>query len=108
MMYDFTHEYSITLQSLLCLFALLLQRHKSIVELAHTYVLSDQEFVTMSNTMDAVLSVFQSRLHVLLECWRQQRLDIKLQLESFADGLFQDYWTNFYEDVRPCNVLLTF
>lgn len=108
MTYEFTHEYSIALQSLLCLFALLLQRHKSIVELAHTYVLSDQEFVTMSNTMDAVLSVFQRRLHVLLECWRQQRLDIKLQLESFADGLFQDYWTNFYEDVRSCDILLTF
>ncbi|ESK93009.1 hypothetical protein Moror_8912 [Moniliophthora roreri MCA 2997] len=85
-------------QTFLCLLSIILLRHKQIIKIGEKNVLSEHEFTTMSNTILNVTQPFETRLNLLLECWRQQRLDAKLQLQSYASGLFEDWWYVYYED----------
>ncbi|KAK0199961.1 hypothetical protein DFS33DRAFT_1278372 [Desarmillaria ectypa] len=84
-------------QAFLGLLSVVLQQHRKIVELAQIYVLSDQEFATMRITITSLTTAYECRLKTLLECWRQQRLDIKLQVQSFASGLFENWWMNYWD-----------
>ncbi|KIM78706.1 hypothetical protein PILCRDRAFT_10927 [Piloderma croceum F 1598] len=83
--------------SFLCLTYLLLSRHKKILDLAQTYVLSDEEFWVMSESIESLQDAFDKRYRELMECWRQQRLDINVQLESFAAGMFEDWHNKYYD-----------
>jgi hypothetical protein len=76
---------------------LLLSRHKKIVDLGQTYVLSDREFWVMGETIESLLDAFDKRYRELMECWRQQRLDISVQLKSFAAGMFEDWHNKYYD-----------
>jgi hypothetical protein len=78
---------------------LLLQRHKKIVELAQTTVLSEQEFEVMFASVNNIAEAFRHRFNTLLECWRQQRIDTKLQLSCFAGGMFENWHEEFYDPV---------
>ncbi|KAK7043656.1 hypothetical protein VNI00_008267 [Paramarasmius palmivorus] len=71
---------------------------EQILKIGEKVVLSEHEFETMINTILHVTQPFETRLNLLLECWRQQRLDAKLQLQSYASGLFEDWWYVYYED----------
>jgi hypothetical protein len=86
-------------QSVLCLIRLLLQRHKDILEIAQTLVLSEMEFVAMTSSLDNLLEAFETRFNNLWECWRQQRLDTRLQLSSFAGGLYEHWYNELYGEV---------
>jgi hypothetical protein len=76
---------------------LLLSRHKKILDLAQTYVLSDEEFWVMSASIESLQRAFDKRYRELMEGWRQQRLDISVQLESFAAGMFEDWHNEYYD-----------
>jgi hypothetical protein len=82
----------------MCLINLVLQRHKKILDLAQSYVLSDEEFWTMADTLRNIWIAFEKRYRDLAECWRQQRLDMTVQLKSFAAGIFEDWHYEYYED----------
>lgn len=85
-------------KSLPCLIYLLLQRHKKIMDLAQTYVLDEEEFWTMGESIWNVREAFDKRYRDLVEGWRQQRLDISMQVQSFASGMFEG-WHADYDDV---------
>jgi hypothetical protein len=90
-------------KSIMCLISLLLKRHKDILELAQTLVLSEMEFVAMTCSVYNLLTAFETRFHNLMECWRQQRLDTQLQLSSFAGGMFERWYEELYGDVSTCS-----
>lgn len=76
---------------LMTLVYLLLYRHLQIVKLARTQTVSVAEFVDMRDTWDWVFVAFGKRLDILVEIWRQQRLDIENQLKCYSGGLFEDW-----------------
>ena len=77
---------------------LLLLRHKKILDLAQKYVLSDEEFWTMGQSVFSLQGAFDKRYRDLMEGWRQQRLNIDVQLQSFAAGMFEAWHVEYYED----------
>jgi|ERR1700685_3240068 hypothetical protein len=87
------------IQSVLCLISLLLKRHKDILDMAQTLILSEMEFVAMTSSIYNILTAFETRFNNLLECWRQQRLDTHLQLSSFAGGMYERWYKELYGDV---------
>ncbi|KAJ8078578.1 hypothetical protein PM082_012861 [Marasmius tenuissimus] len=82
----------------LCLLSVLLMHHKQVLKVAESAMLSEQEFVNMVGTVRNATTAFESRLNLLLECWRQQRMEARLQLQSFASGLFEDWWFVYFQD----------
>ena len=76
----------------MCLIYLLLHRHVKIVKLAKEQTVAVAEFVDMRNTWEALFDAFENRMHNLLEVWRQQRLDINIQTQTFCRGLFEDWY----------------
>jgi hypothetical protein len=66
-------------------------------------VLSDEEFWIMGQSIFSLQGAFDKRYRNLMEGWRQQRLNIELQLESFAAGMFESWHNEYYEgdDVSP-------
>ncbi|KAK1233000.1 hypothetical protein PQX77_003914 [Marasmius sp. AFHP31] len=82
----------------LCLLSVLLMHHKQVLKVAENAMLSEQEFVNMVGTVKNATTAFESRLYLLLECWRQQRMEARLQLQSFASGLFEDWWFVYHLD----------
>ena len=59
-----------------------------IVKLATTRTVAVAEFVDMRETWNSVCEAFDQRLDTLKEIWRQQRLDVSVQVDCFAAGLF--------------------
>jgi|SRR5882762_6060650 hypothetical protein len=86
------------IKSFVCLAYLLLLRHKQILDLAQTYVLSDEEFWTMGESLWQLQNAFDKRYRDLMEGWRQQRLNVTMQLQSFAAGMFEDWHKEYYDD----------
>ncbi|KAJ7742406.1 hypothetical protein DFH07DRAFT_964455 [Mycena maculata] len=58
---------------------LVLRRHKKIIDFDSHLVLEELEFETMVECVENVAGAFETRFRNLLESWRQQRLDTKLQ-----------------------------
>lgn len=54
---------------------------------------SMDEFVT---AMTFIMYVFNARMLDLSRSWRQQRMSVSVQIESFCGGIF----SNWYEEVR--------
>lgn len=52
----------------------------------------------MADTIWNVQEAFDKRYRDLVECWRQQRLDIAFQTESYAAGIFEDWHLELYEN----------
>lgn len=77
----------------------MLKRHAKVIDLATKMVLDEQEFWTMSSSLENITKACHSRLRTLLECWRQQRLDMGQQLRAFASGMYEDFYKEFYEEV---------
>lgn len=51
----------------------------------------------MRTSWECLFRVFDERLNLLLKIWRQYRFDAQKQVETFAGGLFE----NWYHFVRP-------
>jgi hypothetical protein len=54
----------------------------------------------MFSSLGNIIEAFENRFNTLLECWRQQRLDTKLQLSCFAAGMFEKWYEEYYDPVR--------
>ncbi|KAJ3794821.1 hypothetical protein GGU11DRAFT_272738 [Lentinula aff. detonsa] len=77
------------------LLMLLLERHTKIIETADNFVLSEREFQDMITSMQSVVHAFGRRYSILTEGWRQQRIDIPLQISCFSYGIFVNWHTHF-------------
>jgi hypothetical protein len=66
------------------------------MDLSQKYVLDEEEFWTMGESVFNLQDAFDKRYRDLMEGWRQQRLDLKLQLESFAAGMFESWHEEYY------------
>ncbi|KZP29523.1 hypothetical protein FIBSPDRAFT_193959 [Athelia psychrophila] len=83
---------------ILCLIYLILQRHKKIIDLSKKLVLSEEEFDAMDTALQSIGEAFDKRYRNLVEGWQQQRLNVDLQVKSFAAGLFEDWHLICIED----------
>jgi hypothetical protein len=65
-----------------------------------TEVVEDGPFTSQWQSMDATLTIlvfeFHFRMRCLIRGWRSQKLDVKLQVQSYTGGLY----TAWYEEVR--------
>jgi len=83
--------------AVLPLLFLLLKRHRKIIDIASTLVLEEMEFDTMVDCIDNISEAFETRFRNLLESWRQQRLDTKLQIGCFSGGIFESWHEEFHD-----------
>ncbi|KAF7980229.1 hypothetical protein HWV62_39349 [Athelia sp. TMB] len=74
-------------------------RHKKIIDLSKKLVLSEEEFDAMDSTLWSINEAFDKRYRDLVEGWRQQRVDVDLQVQSFAAGLYEDWHQTYEEDL---------
>ena len=81
----------------MCLIYLLLRQHLKIVKLAIEQTIAVAEFEDLRASWSFLFLAMTYRFYFLVEVWRQQRLDVEIQTESFAHGLFEKY----YIWVRP-------
>lgn len=61
----------------------------------------------MRDSWENFFDVFEKRMETLEEVWRQQRLDIKVQMECFAGGMFEDWYAKVRYAIRPYLFVLT-
>ncbi|KAG9086170.1 hypothetical protein FS749_003862 [Ceratobasidium sp. UAMH 11750] len=77
---------------LLCLMHRLLKRHHRVFDIGRDKPLQAGATVAMSNSWQVVFDAFLRRMRSLTEGWRQQRMDIALQAQWYANGLFEDWY----------------
>ncbi|KAG8737625.1 hypothetical protein FRC10_008027 [Ceratobasidium sp. 414] len=77
---------------LLCVMHRLLKRHHKVLEIGRDKPLQPGATVAMSNSWQVVFDAFVRRMRSLTESWRQQRMDIALQAQWYANGLFEDWY----------------
>ncbi|KAJ3766739.1 hypothetical protein FB446DRAFT_757257 [Lentinula raphanica] len=77
------------------LLMLLLERHTKIIEMADNFILAETEFQDMITSIRSIAYAFDKRYRILTEGWRQQRLDIPVQISCFSYGLFVNWHTHF-------------
>lgn len=70
---------------------ILLLHDMNVVKLAITRPVAVREFEDMRETWNTVFDAFGRRLKVLWEVWRQQRLDLKSQVQYYCRGLFRGW-----------------
>lgn len=75
---------------------LLLRHHMTIVKLSRKQQVPVRVFEKMRDTWMSVFEAFGRRFGVLVEVWRQQRLNLETQAASYNRGVFK-LW---YERVR--------
>ncbi|KAI0044999.1 hypothetical protein FA95DRAFT_1561638 [Auriscalpium vulgare] len=62
----------------------------------------DYRLEQLLETMLAILWVFNKRMNELTQVWRQQRMNVTLQIQCFCGGIFSA-WYN--ESIKPDNIL---
>ncbi|KAJ1306952.1 hypothetical protein OPQ81_007932 [Rhizoctonia solani] len=77
---------------LFCVMHRLLKRHHKVFELGKDSPLQEGVTISMLNSWDVIFDAFEKRMRVLCESWRQQRMNIDLQVQWYANGLFEDWY----------------
>ncbi|KAH7335133.1 hypothetical protein B0J17DRAFT_719692 [Rhizoctonia solani] len=77
---------------LFCVMHRLLKRHHKVFDLGKDKPLQEGVTVSMINSWDVIFDAFVKRMRVLCESWRQQRMNIDLQVQWYANGLFEDWY----------------
>ncbi|KAG8730980.1 hypothetical protein FRC11_005410, partial [Ceratobasidium sp. 423] len=77
---------------LFCVMHRLLKRHHKVFELGKDNPLQEGVTISMVNSWDVIFDAFVKRMRALCESWRQQRMDIDLQVQWYANGLFEDWY----------------
>ncbi|KAF7367863.1 hypothetical protein MSAN_00850800 [Mycena sanguinolenta] len=95
-------------QSIMVLLYLILRKHDEIIS-AGMQNMTAQEFAAKWQDMDASLfelvDAFHQRFKSLRRSWRSQKLDIELQVQCYAGGLFNG-WYNEYD--KEGNIIVKF
>ncbi|QRV74222.1 ATP-dependent RNA helicase dbp9 [Ceratobasidium sp. AG-Ba] len=77
---------------LFCLMHRLLKRHHKMFDIGKDKPLQPGVTIAMHNSWQVIFDAFVKRMRSLTESWRQQRMDIKLQAQWYANGLFEDWY----------------
>ncbi|KIJ51454.1 hypothetical protein M422DRAFT_776699, partial [Sphaerobolus stellatus SS14] len=85
-------------QYLLCFIYMMLQRHIKVINLAKVQVVAIAEFQDLRASWEFLFDAFEGRMFTLIELWRQQRRDVKVQVECYSAGLFEDWYKQFGAD----------
>jgi hypothetical protein len=64
----------------------LLKRHHKVFELGRDKPLQAGVTMAMTNSWNVIFDAFVKRMRALTESWRQQRMDIDLQAQWYANG----------------------
>ncbi|KAG9093130.1 hypothetical protein FRC06_011653, partial [Ceratobasidium sp. 370] len=75
---------------IMCVMHRLLKWHHKMFDIGKDKPLQDGVTVAMVNTFQVIFDAFTRRTRSLMECWRQQRMDMELQAQWYANGLFED------------------
>ncbi|KAG8737624.1 hypothetical protein FRC10_008026 [Ceratobasidium sp. 414] len=75
---------------ILCVMHRLLKWHHKIFDIGKDKPLQDGVTIAMINSFQVIFDAFTTRTRSLMECWRQQRMDVELQAQWYANGLFED------------------
>ncbi|CAE6381754.1 unnamed protein product [Rhizoctonia solani] len=77
---------------LFCVMHRLLKRHHKVFDLGRDNLLQEGVAISMVNSWDVIFDAFVQRMRELGESWRQQRVDVDLQVQWYANGLFEDWY----------------
>ncbi|KAL4259898.1 hypothetical protein AB1N83_008560 [Pleurotus pulmonarius] len=66
----------------------ILTRHMEIIEVVPVKELDDEKVGPMYETCASIFDAFYERFQDLKKGWKQQKVDVRLYMESFANGLF--------------------
>lgn len=84
---------------LFCVMHRLLKRHHKVFDLGKDKPLQAGITIAMTNSWNVIFDAFEKRMRALTESWRQQRMDIELQAQWYANGLFEDWYK--YSEQQP-------
>ncbi|CUA68888.1 hypothetical protein RSOLAG22IIIB_13839 [Rhizoctonia solani] len=76
----------------------LLKRHHKVFDLGKDKPLQKGVTTSMITSWDVIFDAFEKRMRALCESWRQQRMNIELQVQWYANGLFED-WYKFSQSI---------
>ncbi|CAE6507501.1 unnamed protein product [Rhizoctonia solani] len=83
---------------LFCVMHRLLKRHHKVFDLGKDKPLQKGVTTSMITSWDVIFDAFEKRMRALCESWRQQRMNIELQVQWYANGLFED-WYKFSQSI---------
>ncbi|EIW79639.1 hypothetical protein CONPUDRAFT_74017 [Coniophora puteana RWD-64-598 SS2] len=72
---------------------LIVQHHSTVIEQLKKKTVKMSELWGLQNTLNQVLLSFNRRLDELERAWKQQRMDVDVQVEIFAGGIFNGWYT---------------
>jgi hypothetical protein len=64
----------------------LLKRHHKVFDLGKDNLLQEGVTISMTNSWEVIFDAFVQRMRELSESWRQQRMDVDLQVQWYANG----------------------
>ncbi|QRV74221.1 hypothetical protein RhiJN_02235 [Ceratobasidium sp. AG-Ba] len=77
---------------ILCVMHRLLKWHHKMFDIGKDKPLQDGITIGMVGSFHVIFDAFTARTRSLMESWRQQRMDVGLQAEWYANGLFEDWY----------------
>lgn len=77
---------------LLCVIHRLLKRHHRVFDSAKDKPLQGEITIAMVTSFQVIFDEFTRRARSLQESWRQQRMNVAMQAEWYANGLFEDWY----------------
>ncbi|QRV88994.1 hypothetical protein RhiJN_17012 [Ceratobasidium sp. AG-Ba] len=77
---------------ILCVMHRLLKWHHRMFDIGKDKPLQDGITIGMVGSFHVIFDAFTARTRSLMESWRQQRMDVGLQAEWYANGLFEDWY----------------
>lgn len=84
---------------LFCVMHRLLKRHHKVFDIGKDKPLQAGVTIAMTNSWYVIFEAFEMRMRSLTESWRQQRMNIELQAQWYANGLFEDWYK--YSQEQP-------
>jgi len=57
--------------------------------------LTDQEWLNMDRSLSTLVFTFHYRMKALLRGWRSQKIEINLQIETFAGGVYEGWYRDY-------------
>ncbi|KAK6980961.1 hypothetical protein R3P38DRAFT_2746599 [Favolaschia claudopus] len=88
-------------QSISVLLYVILAKHRDVIKDGMREMNSEQlalEWEKMWDTLDTLITEFHERFKTLRRNWRSQKMDIELQVECYAGGLFFNWYNEFNKD----------
>ncbi|KAJ7636445.1 hypothetical protein FB45DRAFT_446911 [Roridomyces roridus] len=93
-------------QSISVLLYLVLKKHQEIIVAGMDSATAAAKWQEMDDSLDSLIWEFHERFKSLRRSWRSQKLDIELQVECYAGGLFNGWYEEYDKDDNLISNLL--